>query len=147
MVGGPSCCAKCRLVQDACVETDETFTDAIVVVVQVAQSEVVEREVLVHEKRHGGRCCCRGWKWLYAPARLAGSRNAHSHVIMARGVLLAFAVWILEQLKPKRLLEKVGSRWSATARRSEVIVWARVMHSLRRHFALKQSHASSTFDI
>lgn len=44
-----------------------------------------------------------GRKLLYAPARLAGSRDAHSHIIMARGVLLAFAVWSLEQLKPKRL--------------------------------------------
>lgn len=33
-----------------------------------------------------------GRKWLYAPARLAGSRDAHSHILVAGGVILAFAV-------------------------------------------------------
>jgi len=67
-------------------------------------------------------------KLSYAPARLTGSRDAHSHV-MARGVLFAFAVSSWKQLKPKRVLEKVGLKVECSYC-SEVIIWARVMLTL-----------------
>lgn len=75
IVGGPACGAEGWLVQDTSVEADQTFADAVVVVVQVAQSQIIEGEVLVHEERHlsvaGGIECVS----VRGPARLASSKS------------------------------------------------------------------------
>lgn len=83
IVGSPACGAEGWLVQDASVEADQTFADAVMVVVKIAQSQIVEGEVLVHEERHlsvaGGIECLSVLVLVRGPARLA-SRRSNIHM-------------------------------------------------------------------
>lgn len=73
-VGSPASSAKGWLVQNTGIEVDETFANAIVIVVEIAESEVVKRKVLVHEKRHGvGKRLARWLLGFCVPTRLAAN--------------------------------------------------------------------------